>query len=51
MASAIVARSDQPSAVPIATPATSPIAHPVRQCRVAESATPVSARPEVGIAW
>ena len=31
------------------TPATSPIAQPVRQCRVALTATPVSALPSVGI--
>jgi hypothetical protein len=30
-------------------PATSPMAQPVRQCSVAESATAVSALPEVGI--
>ena len=37
------------AAVPIAIPATSPIAQPVRQCRVALIATAVSAAPSVGI--
>jgi hypothetical protein len=32
-------------------PVTSPMAHPVRQWSVALMATPVSARPEVGISW
>src|SRR3954465_2798641 len=32
-------------------PAISPIAHPVRQCRVAETAVAVSARPAVGRSW
>ncbi len=33
----------------MAMPATSPMAHPVRQCSVALMATPVRAVPEVGI--
>ena len=45
----IVARFENPSAVPIAIPAISPSAHPVRQCRVALIATAVSAAPSVGI--
>ncbi len=32
-------------------PSTSPIAQPVRQCSVAEKATPFSALPDVGISW
>ena len=44
MASATVPRSEKPSAVPIAIPATSPIAHPVRQCRVALAAIAVERR-------
>jgi hypothetical protein len=42
---------ENPAAVPIAMPAISPIAHPVRQWRVALIATAVSAAPEAGIAW
>src|SRR3954447_24955945 len=38
MASAIWARLPQPSAVAMAMPRTSPMAQPVRQCRVAEAA-------------
>ncbi len=49
MASAIVAALEKPRAVPIATPATSPIAQPVRQWRVALIETAVRAAPEVGI--
>jgi hypothetical protein len=51
MARAIVAKLLNPSAVPIAMPATSPIAQPVRQCSVAEIAVPVRALPSVGISW
>jgi hypothetical protein len=50
-ASATVPQSENPSAVPITIPAISPIAHPVRQCSVALSATTSSSRPAVGIAW
>ena len=35
----------------MAMPVTSPIAQPVRQCKVALTATPVKAAPEVGISW
>jgi hypothetical protein len=35
----------------MAMPAISPMAQPVRQCRVADTATPFSAFPEVGISW
>lgn len=35
IASTVVARFPQPNAVPITMPSTSPMAHPVRQCRVA----------------
>ena len=42
---------EKPSAVPIAMPRISPMAQPVRQCSVAEIATVVSARPEVGMWW
>jgi hypothetical protein len=37
--------------VPIAIPAISPMAQPVKQCSVALKATPVRADPDVGIAW
>ena len=40
--SAIVARSDQPSAVPMIMPSTSPIAQPVRQWTVALNASAFS---------
>ena len=48
---AIVPRFEKPSAVPIAIPAISPSAQPVRQWRVALIATAVSAAPSVGISW
>src|ERR687896_1313099 len=38
----MVAASDQPSAVPMITPSTSPIAQPVRQCTVALKASALS---------
>ena len=44
-------QSEKPSAVPMAMPATSPMAQPVRQCSVALMATPVRAVPDVGISW
>ena len=47
--STTVAAFENPAAVPIAIPTISPIAHPVRQWRVAEIATLVSAPPSVGI--
>jgi hypothetical protein len=42
MAGAMVAKVPHPSAVPITMPKTSPMAHPVRQCRVALKAVRLS---------
>jgi hypothetical protein len=47
----IVVKFGSPAAVPITMPAISPIAQPVRQCRVALSAKPLSAPPSAGISW
>jgi hypothetical protein len=47
----IVSKLPKPSAVPMAIPAISPIAQPVRQCSVALIATCVSSRPPAGIVW
>src|SRR3954466_1847198 len=47
MASAIEAKSPQPHQVARIMPSTSPIAQPVRQCSVAETASWVSAPPPV----
>ena len=46
----MLGRSDQPHHVASTIPSTSPIAHPVRQCSVAETADRVSSRP-AGAAW
>ena len=45
MASAMLGRSDQPHQVASTIPSTSPMAQPVRQCSVAETASRVSSRP------
>ena len=46
-----VPHCEKPSAVPMAMPAISPTAQPVRQCSVAAIDMAVSSRPAVGSSW